>query len=300
MILLRVVAIGVVILSKGILAAFRLWSWLAIVIALLLLVMVAITLGLDRVPLANQFALYAFCVLSSGVVLLFIRNLGVVPGVRYQERIISLSIRLFSLKTRVWRSFATIKQDVNKAFVITEWQREKRMIKAQAIQDGMRNKSIRLRGVERDQEMVPREKKVIDSSVLVQWLIQDKDSDKALEIRRGILNGEIKIAIPDLALFDIADALRHDPNISESGVITAVQSIQGLGVEVVQTSALTEAAIKLTFRYKITLEQAFYVALANKIGADFITVDRGLYDNLKQLEFVKLLGHQDEYKGIED
>ena len=39
---------------------------------------------------------------------------------------------------------------------------------------------------------------VVDTSVLIKWFKQEKDTDKALEIRRAYLDEEIEIAIPDL------------------------------------------------------------------------------------------------------
>jgi len=39
---------------------------------------------------------------------------------------------------------------------------------------------------------------VVDTSVLIKWFKQEKDTDKALEIRRVYLDEEIEIAIPDL------------------------------------------------------------------------------------------------------
>lgn len=175
-------------------------------------------------------------------------------------------------------------------------------LRAMAIQDRLRGKPEGWKGVEGTEEWhTPEEMVVLDASVAVRWFSEREDTDRALAIRQEILDGKTKFAIPDLLLYELANALRHDPDLDESDVAAAVRSLLDMGPEsIAPVASLMEAATKLAFEHKSTLDQACYVALADEIGANLITADEELYENIKQLESVQLLGNGGESKGIED
>ncbi len=51
---------------------------------------------------------------------------------------------------------------------------------------------------------------VLDSSVIIKWFSEEEETKKALELREKYINGEIVIAVPDLLVYEIANALRYD------------------------------------------------------------------------------------------
>ena len=46
--------------------------------------------------------------------------------------------------------------------------------------------------------------------------LKEDDSDKALKLREQFIEGSIIIAVPDLQLYEIANALRYNKNIEKS------------------------------------------------------------------------------------
>jgi len=50
---------------------------------------------------------------------------------------------------------------------------------------------------------------VVDSSVLVKWFVPEPDSTLAIALRQAHIDGRIRIAVPDLALLEVANALRY-------------------------------------------------------------------------------------------
>lgn len=57
------------------------------------------------------------------------------------------------------------------------------------------------------------DKVVPDSSVVIKWFSDEDATDKALAIREGYINGKIEIVVPDLLLYEIANALRYNKSL---------------------------------------------------------------------------------------
>jgi predicted nucleic acid-binding protein len=49
---------------------------------------------------------------------------------------------------------------------------------------------------------------VLDPSVVLKWFVNEADSGQALKLREEFYAGEREIVVPDLLLFEIANALR--------------------------------------------------------------------------------------------
>jgi len=49
---------------------------------------------------------------------------------------------------------------------------------------------------------------VLDASVLLKWFLQEPGSDSALELKHRYLEGDVAIALPDLALYEVPNVLR--------------------------------------------------------------------------------------------
>lgn len=131
---------------------------------------------------------------------------------------------------------------------------------------------------------------VTDSSVIIKWFCEEEDTPKALALREKFHLGEAEIAIPDLSLYEVANALRHNKSITEDDVKAAVGSLVKMGLDIiVPTMDVFELAISIAFRYNITLYDAYFVALAQSLRFTFITADEALHRKVKNLSFVSLL-----------
>ena len=131
---------------------------------------------------------------------------------------------------------------------------------------------------------------VIDASVTVKWFCLEEDTEIALALREGHINGEVELAIPDLSLYEVGNALRYNKSLTESEVKEAVESIIQMGIDIiVPTKEVMDGAISLAFRYNITVYDAYYLSLAQSLGFSCITADGKLYEKVKPLGFVRLL-----------
>lgn len=57
---------------------------------------------------------------------------------------------------------------------------------------------------------------VLGSSVVIKWFSQEKNTEEAINLRNKFLKGEIEITVPDLQLYEIANALRYNEELKES------------------------------------------------------------------------------------
>ena len=57
---------------------------------------------------------------------------------------------------------------------------------------------------------------VLDSSVAIKWFSEEDDTDLALKFREGFLKGDIDIVVPDLQLYEIANALRFNKKLNST------------------------------------------------------------------------------------
>ncbi len=131
---------------------------------------------------------------------------------------------------------------------------------------------------------------VIDASVILKWFIQENDSDRAAEIKTAHTIGTSCIAIPDLALYEVGNALRYKPEFSNHEVRLCLAEIYDLAIDIISPNIDMLASVsEISRRYDITFYDAVYIALAQELGLDFITADNRLYYKTKALHYIKLL-----------
>jgi len=131
---------------------------------------------------------------------------------------------------------------------------------------------------------------VLDSSVVIKWFSQEIHTEKALELRERFLKGENVIAVPDLQLYEIANALRYKKELQKRNVADAVKSLLDLGITiVVPTMDVVERAVEIAYDFDVTIYDAYFVALAESLSFTFVTADKKLHQKLKPLKFAILL-----------
>ena len=132
---------------------------------------------------------------------------------------------------------------------------------------------------------------ILDASVVVKWFSEEEYTEKALEIRERIRMGEERVIVPDLLLYELANALKYNPSFDANDVSDALTSIFDMDVDIVTPiPEIINSAVTLAFEHNITVYDAFYIALAKETELTFITADRRLYERVRDLDFVKFIG----------
>ena len=131
---------------------------------------------------------------------------------------------------------------------------------------------------------------VLDTSVIIKWFTREEGRALSIEYRERFEKGEIEIIVPDLILYEIANALRYNPRFDEKDVMDAVKSLFELGIRIlIPTPSVIDRATKLAFTHDITVYDAYYVALADELSVHFVTADKKLYNKISKIPFVRLL-----------
>ncbi len=139
-----------------------------------------------------------------------------------------------------------------------------------------------LRGeeVERTSKM---KRYVIDTSVAVKWFSKvENDTKKALQLRQQMLDGICSVTVPDLLIYELANALKHNPNFLSKDVKVALDSIFNMGIEIREADSLVLShAIDIAFRFNVTVYDACFMALSQIEKMPFITSDYKFIEHVK-------------------
>ena len=132
--------------------------------------------------------------------------------------------------------------------------------------------------------------KVLDTSVIYKWYVDEEDTPKALTLFDEFKTGRINLSIPDLVFYELANSLRYNPRNTEKDVEEVMENLSDLSLDIViVTTGLIKNAIRLAYKYDITIYDATFAALAQDLEFEFVTADERLYKQIKKLPFVKLL-----------
>ncbi len=126
-------------------------------------------------------------------------------------------------------------------------------------------------------------KYVIDTSVAVKWFSKaEDDTANALLLRQQMLDGICSLTVPDLLIYELANALRHNPNFTSKDVKVALDSIFNMGIEIREVDSLIIShAIDIAFRLNVTVYDAYFMALSQIEKIPFLTADYKFIERVK-------------------
>lgn len=132
--------------------------------------------------------------------------------------------------------------------------------------------------------------KIADASVVYKWYVAEDGTSEALDLLGDFKSGIEKLAVPDLILYELANALRYSRKLNARDVESALENFTSLGIEIITPNeALLKEAVRLAINHDITVYDAAYVALAKSLGVELITADKKLQHKLSSSGYVKLL-----------
>jgi predicted nucleic acid-binding protein len=133
---------------------------------------------------------------------------------------------------------------------------------------------------------------VLDTSVVLKWFsgLGENDLDHALQLRQNMLDGSIFFIVPELLFYELANALRYNPNFSSKDVNEALNSVFDMGLKVRKVERkVMEEATTIAFKYNITIYDAYFLALSRIEQKPFITADYKFAEKMKGIkEILKL------------
>ncbi|MCS7364156.1 MAG: type II toxin-antitoxin system VapC family toxin [archaeon GB-1867-035] len=125
-------------------------------------------------------------------------------------------------------------------------------------------------------------KVVMDTSAIAKWFLIEEESGECREIRDLHIKNELKIYTCDFALVELANVLKFTPGLSSENIVNAIKSIKAIEINLTSLNEIIEDAIRYAFKLNLTIYDALYVALSEKLNAPLITYDKELQMRFKQ------------------
>jgi predicted nucleic acid-binding protein len=120
---------------------------------------------------------------------------------------------------------------------------------------------------------------VIDSSVAVKWFCEEAGTKAALLLRDDAFAGKRRLAAPDLLLYELGNALRFNGRLDADDVKLALGSLLDMGIVFHPADGpLLSRAVDLAFRYRMTVYDGCFIALADNLGLPLVTADGKLVE----------------------
>jgi len=139
---------------------------------------------------------------------------------------------------------------------------------------------------------------VLDASVVLKWFVNEDDGEQALRLREEFYHGEREIA-PDLLLYEVANALRYNPDFTVEEIVQALRTLFDMGIWIITpTYALLSKVVELAKSLDITCYDATYLALAEELEFEFITAITA--DKRLHTKAIKGAGSRIETKLLSD
>lgn len=120
---------------------------------------------------------------------------------------------------------------------------------------------------------------VVDASVVVKWFHDEEKTAEALKLQEQINEGTVSAAVPDLVLYETANALVRGVGRPSSEISAALHVLAEMSWDVVAptTTLLDDAVALATSRPSLTVYDATYAALALRRNAELVTADEELH-----------------------
>ena len=120
---------------------------------------------------------------------------------------------------------------------------------------------------------------VLDSSVIIKWYRAGEPlRPQALALRTAYLDGALDLAMPDLLIYEVSNALRYKSDFSADDVCGAIQDIFDMDVAIITVTAdVATRAIRLARQYDLSVYDAALIACAEHAGVSLITADEALF-----------------------
>lgn len=131
---------------------------------------------------------------------------------------------------------------------------------------------------------------VIDASVIVKLVKKEEGTERAIALREKHIKGEERIVVPSLLFYEVANALLYAKGLEDKEISDFLEILEELDFEIINLTVKDIIKAALLGRQKnITVYDASYLILAQKLGVNFITADLNLFKKVRDLNFVKLL-----------
>ena len=132
---------------------------------------------------------------------------------------------------------------------------------------------------------------LLDTSVVMKWFVSEEKSQRAWQIQSDYLNGRYDLSVPELLLYEVANALKFTSFLLPSEKIKEkIESLIKLKINIYPFDyGILQLSVDVAIERDITIYDAYFLTLARETESIFITSDEKLYDRIGDLNFVRTL-----------
>ena len=132
-------------------------------------------------------------------------------------------------------------------------------------------------------------KYVLDSSAALPWVLPEKDSAKAIQLRDDARNAVHELLAPDIFPAEVFNALLKAERTKRLNVGEAKILYASIGADIPALHPyllLMPRAGEIASRYRVALYDCLYIAFAERESCEVITADRGITSIQSQFSFI--------------
>jgi len=118
---------------------------------------------------------------------------------------------------------------------------------------------------------------VVDTSVAVKWFSKEGEglAPQALSLLRFCRDERIKLVVPDIIIYELANALKIGKSLPQQLVLQSIKDFMDFGPQIVSVDAYWVAqGLEFMFQANLTVYDAVFVAVAEVFDIPLITEDR--------------------------
>jgi predicted nucleic acid-binding protein len=140
---------------------------------------------------------------------------------------------------------------------------------------------------------------VLDTGVLVKFVVSEEDSPKAVALLRAATQGAYHLVAPDFMAIEFANVLWK---YTTRGILSEEEGRRHLNrlpvdrIEWIPAHMLLAEAFGIATEHEVAVYDAAFLAAAASLGVDFVTADEGLHGKVAgRLPWVRLLR---DFEGV--
>ena len=114
----------------------------------------------------------------------------------------------------------------------------------------------------------------VDASVAVKWFVPEDDAERARALLEAHEDGRVLLAAPVLLVYEVLNALRYESRVGADAAVAAARDLIDLQIALDPASPdLLADAVRLAYRTGLTVYDASYLALAERLGCPLYSAD---------------------------
>jgi len=125
---------------------------------------------------------------------------------------------------------------------------------------------------------------VVDSCVVVKWIVPEEDSNKARALLKAAVSAGDELCVLDIAPAEVVNAIWKRQRRGLTTIDEAkgfLEDMEDLPVRLEPSAPLLAAAFEIAVKYDRSVYDALFVALARKLGVRGVTADEPLFNAIK-------------------